>query len=526
MDHPLTGTVYLAAQGDNPFGSLIAIYIVIDDPASGVLVKLAGKVEPDPVSGQLRTLVAQNPQQPIEDIALHLSGGPRATFTTPPTCGTYATATELVPWTAPEGPTAHPSDSFQISAAAAGGPCAQSEAALPNAPVFEAGTQAPLAGMYSPFVLKLSRENGSQRLGALNVTLPPGLTGSLAGTAECPEAQIAAAIARSAPGQGALEQASPSCPADSQLGTATVGAGSGSPLYVQGRAYLAGPYKGAPLSMAIITPAIAGPFDLGVVVVRSALYVDETSAQITVRSDPIPTILHGVPLDVRSIAIAVSRDRFTLNPTSCEAEQVSAEAISTAGQVAPLSNRFQVGGCGGLGFSPKLALSLKGGTRRTKHPKLRSVLTYPTGSYANTAKVALILPKSEFIDPRRVGSTCIRPLFAEGRCPPSSVLGHAKAYSPLLAKPLTGKVYFRANGGARKLPDIVLDLHGQVHLVAVGYVDAVVKKGTEISRIRTTFAKVPDAPLSRVVIEPKAASRASCKTAKTSARAGAARRCG
>ena len=243
----------------------------------------------------------------------------------------------------------------------------------------------------------------------------------------CPDRR-GAARAR-APGQGALEQRRPSCPADSELGTVTVGAGSGTPLYVQGRAYLAGPYKGAPLSMAIITPAIAGPFDLGAVVVRSALYVDETTAQITVSSDPIPTILHGIPLDVRSIAIAVSRDRFTLNPTSCEAEQVGAEAISTTGAggaaVQPLPGRR----LRRPGLRPEAGAELQGRHPAHQAPKLHSVVTYPKGGeYANIAKAALILPTLGVHRPgRRVGNTCTRPLFAEGRCPTSSVLGHVKA---------------------------------------------------------------------------------------------------
>ncbi len=360
LDHPLPGSVYLARQQENPFNSLIALYIALDDPISGVVAKIAGKVEPDPITGQLVGSFKQNPQLPFEDFAFEFFGGPRATLTTPTTCGTYQTKATLSSWAQPD--VAIPQQSaFAINAAAAGGPCAQSEAQLPNAPAFEAGTQTPLAGTYSPFVMKLSRENGSQHFAALNLTLPKGVSAKFAGLSECSEAQIAAAAARSGLGQGAAEQASPSCPQSSQLGTVTVGAGSGAPFYASGHAYLAGPYKNAPFSVAVITPAVAGPFDLGTVVVRSALYVDEETAQGTIKTDPLPTSLHGIPLDIRSIAINVSRDQFTLNPTSCEAGAVSGEAISTTGQIAPLSNRFQVGGCRGLDFKPKLALTLKGG---------------------------------------------------------------------------------------------------------------------------------------------------------------------
>jgi hypothetical protein len=503
LDHPVTGSVYLARQGENPFNSLLALYIAVEDPLTGVVVKLAGKVEPDPQSGQLRATFPNNPQLPFDDLNVLFSGGPRASLTTPPTCGSYRTTAVLTPWSAPEGASAFPGDSFQIATGAAGGPCAGSEGQLPHRPNFEAGTTSQLAGSYSPFVFKLARENGSQRIAAIDTTLPKGLTGKLAGIPYCSEAQIAAASARSGLGQGAAERAAPSCPLASEVGLVNVGAGSGTPFYVQGHAYLAGPYKGAPLSLVIITPAVAGPFDLGAVVVRTALYVDQSSAQIHAVSDPLPAIIAGIPLDVRTIALNMNRPDFTLNPTNCDPMAVLGAATSTLGQIASLQSRFQVAACGALGFKPQLALSLKGGTRRTNHPKLKAVLTYPKGAYANIAKAAVTLPRTEFIDPDRVANPCTRPQFAEGKCPKDSILGTAKAFTPLLDQPLTGKVYFLANGGERELPDVVADLNGQVHFVLVGFVDAVVKKGTDISRIRNTFANVPDAPVSKFILELK-----------------------
>jgi hypothetical protein len=499
VDHPLPGSVYLAAQGDNPFGSLLALYVTVNDPLTGIVVKLAGKVEPDQTSGQLKATFKENPQLPFEDFKLNFFGGPRAALTTPPTCGTYTTETVMTPWSAPEGLAATPFDAFAVTEGANGGPCPASEAQMPNAPSFEAGTSAPLAGAYSPFVLKLSRENGSQRLAALNVTMPPGLSAKLAGVAECSEPQIAAALARKNPGEGALELAAPSCPKSSEIGFVNVGAGSGSPLYVQGHAYLAGPYKGAPLSLVIITPAVAGPFDLGVVVVRSALFVDESTAQVTVKSDPLPSILQGIPLDVRSVAVHVDRDQFTLNPTNCAAKEVKAQALSPLGASGPLGQHFQVAGCRGLEFTPKIALRFSGGTRRTNHPAFKATLTRAAGQ-ANFGKVSVTLPSTQFIDQNHVGNPCTRPRFAEEKCPPISELGTVTAYTPLLDKPLTGKVYFRANGGERPLPDVVADLHGQVHFVLVGFVDSLHKKGSEQSRVRTTFAQNPDAPVSKVVI--------------------------
>ena len=296
IDHPLPGAVYLAMPHENPFDSLLAIYIAVSDPQTGVVVKLAGQVEPDPVTGQLTTTVKESPQTPFEDFKLDFFEGARAPLRTPATCGTHTTATDLKPWTSPAfGPDATPSDSFQITTGAGGGSCPTTPSGEPNSPNFEAGTAAPIAAAFSPFSLHLARQDGSQEIKGINLDLPPGLTGKLAGLSYCPDGALASAASKS----GKAEQGSPSCPASSQLGTVTVGAGAGpAPFYAQGKAYLAGPYKGAPISMAILTPAVAGPFDLGTVVVRAALNVDPETARIHAVSDPIPTILQGIPLDV------------------------------------------------------------------------------------------------------------------------------------------------------------------------------------------------------------------------------------
>lgn len=487
LDHPILGSVYLAKQGDNPFNSLLALYIAVDDPLSGVIVKLAGKVEPDPVTGQLRTTFKDNPQLPFENLDFDFFGGPRAPLTTPPTCGKYTTTADLTPWSSPEGEDAHLSDSFQV-----GGSCPATEVQMPNKPVREAGTAAPLAGSYSPFVLKISRENGSQRMQAVNVVLPPGLVGKLAGVQECSEAQIAVATAHKNPGEGAMEQASPSCPAASEIGTVTAGAGSGTPLYVSGRAYLAGPYKGAPLSLAVITPAIAGPFDLGTIVVRAGLYVNPETAQITAKSDPIPTILQGIPLDVRSIAVDVSRPKFMLNPTSCDPMSIGGDVVSTLGQSAPLANRFQVGGCKGLDFAPKFSLRLKGGVKRGAYPALRAEFKAKPGE-ANSRKISVALPHSEFLAQNHIRTICTRVQFAAHSCPKGSIYGKVTAFTPLLDKPLRGHVYLRSS--SHPLPDLVLELNGQVDAVIVGRVDSV------NGGIRNTFAAAPDVPVSKVILE-------------------------
>jgi hypothetical protein len=494
LDHPLQGAVYLAKQGDNPFNSLLALYIAVNDPDTGIVVKLAGKVEPDPVTGQLKTTFKENPQLPFEDFDLDFFGGPRASLTTPPTCGKYTTTTDLTPWSAPEGADAFPSNSFDVNSGL-NGPCPANESQMPNGPGFEAGTATPLAGSYSPFVFKLARGNGSQRLAAIDAALPPGLTGRLAGVAQCSEAQIAAAAARKSPGEGAMERQSPSCPASSEVGTVTAGAGSGNPLYVGGHVYLAGPYKGAPLSFAFITPAIAGPFDLGTIVVRAAANIDPATAQISVESDPIPTILDGIPLDLRSIAVQVDRNRFTLNPTSCDPMAIGAAATSVLGQAVGLSNRFQVGGCKGLDYEPKLALRTFGPTKRGGHPRLRAVFSAKEGE-ANTQRLAVTLPRSEFLDQAHIRTVCTRVQFAAHACPAGSVYGAIKAFTPLLDFPLEGPVYLRSSN--HKLPDLLAVLKGPasqpIEVDLDGRVDSV------HGGIRNTFEAAPDAPVSKVIL--------------------------
>jgi hypothetical protein len=500
LAEPLIGHVYVAApecgagpctDADSVAGRLYGIYL--EAVGSGVIVKLRGRVMADPETGQLTATFLENPQLPFEEFRLKFYGGEGAVLANPQACGRYTTQTELTPWSAPATSAAAPPSGFDITSGAGGSTCAASEAAEPNAPSFEAGTETPLAGSYSPFVLRLRRADGTQRFKGLNLTLPPGLTGKIAGVPYCPEAAIAAAAGRS----GVAERQSPSCPSASQVGTVTVGAGPGPrPYYVTGRAYLAGPYKGAPLSLAIITPAVAGPFDLGTVVVRTALYVDPETARITARSDEIPHILAGTPLDVRSIAVSLDRSDFTLNPTSCEVMQVGGEAITLVGQVVQLHNRFQVGGCKGLDFKPRLKVRLKGATKRIGHPALRAVLTAKPGE-ANIGRAQVNLPHGEFLDQGNLNKTCTKPVLLAGNCPASSVYGHAKAWTLLLGEPLQGPVYL-VGGYGYKLPALVAELNGQIKVLLVGKVDSGKNKG-----IRSTFEAVPDAPVSRFVLEMK-----------------------
>jgi hypothetical protein len=492
-DEILGGSIFVAKQGDNPFGSLLSIYMVIKDPEVGVLVGAAGRVDPDPVTGQLTTTFDDLPQLPFSHFRFHFRGGDRAPLITPPTCGAYATRAELYPYADPEAAPLLRTAEFVIDGGANGAPCASGPGDLPNRPSFQAGTRGSAAGTYSPLVFRLERQDGSQRFRSVSATLAKGLVGKLAGIPFCSDAQIAAAAVRSALGGGAAELAAPSCPAASRVGSVTVGAGAGpKPYYVGGTAYLAGPYKGAPLSLEIITPAIAGPFDLGVVAVRTALHVDRETTQINAVSDPIPTILHGLPLAVRSIVVDADRPGFTLNPTSCEPSTITGTATSTEGGIASLSAYFQASNCAALGFKPALRLKLKGGTARGRNPQLDATLTYPKGAYANIARAQVSLPHSAFLDQSHIKTICTRVHFAADQCPKGAVYGKAIAVTPLLDEPLKGPVYLRSSDNP--LPDLVADLRGQIGVALVGRIDSV--RGG----IRTTFESVPDAPVSKFTL--------------------------
>lgn len=493
LDHPIKGAVYLADPYDNPFESLLAIYISVDDPDTGIAATIAGKVTSDPVTGQLTTTVEENPQLPLEDIKVKLFGGSGGSLRTPPTCGTFQTTSSLTPWSAPDsGPAAVPSDSWRIEQGPSGS-CANSDAGRSNSPSFDAGTVSPQAGKYSPFVLHLNRDDASQNFSAVTIKPPAGLVAKLAGVPACSDSALAAAATR--PGRD--EQANPSCPASSQVGSVVAGAGAGpAPYYTGGKVYMAGPYKGAPLSVAIVAPATAGPFDLGTVVVRTALQVDPKTTEITAVSDPIPSVLKGIPLDIRTVDFSLDRPQFSLNGTSCDPTAVTGQLFSTLGQVAALRSPFQLGECGGLPFKPNLGLRLKGGTKRGDNPKLIATLSAKAGE-ANIAATQVTLPRSAFLDQSHIRTVCTRVQFAADACPPGSVYGQAVATSPLLDYPLQGKVYLRSSDN--KLPDLVTDLRGPdyqpIRIELSGRTDSF------HGALRNTFDVVPDAPVSGFRLE-------------------------
>jgi hypothetical protein len=496
LAHKLEGSVYLAQQESNPFNSLLAIYVVVESKTDGVHVKLAGQVHADPVTGQLTTTFDGNrapvfagkpelegePQLPFSDLRLKFFGGPRAALMTPD-CGTYAASALLTPWSgtlavAPAVP------SFTISTNCGGG----------FAPSFLAGTVSNQAGGFSPLVTSISRTDQDQKLGQVSVKVPRGVLGMLSRVSLCGEAQA--------------EEGS--CPSASQIGHVTASAGAGpNPVFLPqaGRqedpVYLTGSYKGGAFGLAIVVHPEAGPFNLGPkpIVVRAGLYVDPHTAQVTVVTDALPTIVKGIPLDVRSATVTIDRagsmgvNQFIFNPTNCEPLSATGTIGSTQGASANVSSRFQAADCASLPFKPKFAVSTWGGTSKKLGASLDVKVTSGAGQ-ANIGKVHVTLPKQLPARLTTLQKACTEAAFAlnPATCPAASDVGFATAVSPVLSQPLRGPAYLVSHGGAA-FPDLVVVLQGQgadqgVRLDLVG--------NTNIKKSITTsaFNTVPDAPIS------------------------------
>lgn len=481
LEHALKGSVYLAqqgnagtAQGSNPFNSLLAIYVVAE--GSGVVVKLPGHVElGEPgVSnglepGQIRTTFDDNPQLPFSDFKLHFESGPRAPLANPPACGTYTPQATLSSWS---GQTAQSNRSFEISQGENGAPCPGSV----FAPSFTAGTSNNQAGAFSPFSVTFARTDQDEDLGGITVQTPPGLLGKIAGVPQCPEAQANAGT----------------CGPESLIGHTTVGAGPGSdPFYVGGSVYLTGPYRGAPFGLSIVVPVVAGPFNLGTEVVRAAIAVDPHTAQITVTSNPLPTIKQGIPFQVRTVNVTIDRSRFMFNPTSCVAQSVGATIASTAGASAEVASPFQAANCANLPFKPSFTASTQGKTSKAEGASLIVRVAQKPGE-ANIHKVDLTLPLMLPARLTTLQKACTEAQFNinPAGCPAASAIGTAKAVTPVLGVPLTGPAYLVSHGGAA-FPDVEFVLQGEgVEIVLDGGTD--IKKGITYSRFETA----PDAPIS------------------------------
>ncbi len=512
LGHALEGAVYLAPQEANPFGSLVAMYIVAEDPESGVLLKLPGEVSLNPVTGQIVSTFLNTPQAPAEEIELHFFGGERAPLATPQACGTYTTTTSITPWSAPQsGPPATPSSSFQITSGPNGSACPGQ--GLPFAPSATAGSTNTQAGGYTPFTTTISREDGNQHLQAVQLKMPPGFTGLLSGVELCPEPQADEGL----------------CGPKSLIGETTVSVGvGGDPFSVKGgRVYITGPFNGtgacavgssgcAPYGLSIVNPAKAGPYDLAntqnnhppcdCVLVRAKIEVNPITAALTVTTDSsgpyqIPTILEGIPLQIKHVNVLINRPSFSLNPTNCNQLEITAGLTSAEGANALLSIPFQATNCATLKFTPKIMVSTVGHASKLDGASLHFKISYPTGAVGTQSWISeakFDLPKQLPARLETLQRACLSTVFEtnRGNCPKASIIGQAIVHTQVLPVPLKGPVYF-VSYGSQKFPEAVIvlegygvtiDLHGETYI----------NKKTGVTS--ATFRNTPDVPFENIEV--------------------------
>jgi hypothetical protein len=497
---PLKGFVYLAGQNENPFGSLIALYVVAEDPVSGTLVKLAGETRLSP-SGQIVTTFRDNPQLAFEDAELHFFGGERGPLASPARCGPYMTSASFTPWSAEGGEAPHTATStFDVTSGPNGGPCTYPGQALPFSPSLTGGTTNINAGTFSPLTTTIGREDGQQDLQSVQIHMPPGLSGLLSNVKLCPEAQANAGT----------------CGPESLIGETTVSAGVGSdPVSVKGgRVYITEKYAGAPFGLSIVNPVKAGPFDLerdtsnpaqnpacDCVVVRARIEVDPHTAALTITTDPsgphaIPHLIDGVPVQIKKVNVLINRPEFTFNPTNCTPLSLTGTIAGDEGASAPVSVPLQATNCAVLKFAPKFSASTSGKTSKAKGASLHVKLSYPNapfGTEANIASVQVDLPKQLPSRLTTLQKACTAAQFAANPagCPAASIVGHAIVHTPLLPVALEGPAYFVSNGG-EAFPNLIMVLQGYgVTVDLIG--DTFINKAGITS---STFKSTPDVPFS------------------------------
>jgi hypothetical protein len=507
LPETLGGTVYVGAPlSNNPSsGNQFRIFIHVDSPKFGVNVRLLGNVFPDLDTGQLTAVVDDNPQAPFESFKVHIDGGPRGALTTPGTCGPNTTSATFTPWAANGNETR--TASFELDTAGYGGDCPKTLADRQLTPGYLAAPETDKAGAFTPFRVNLFRADGEQEIKRIDVDLPPGMVASLKGVEYCPQHNIDTAGALS----GTATTADPQCPGSSYVGAALIAAGSGpQPFKARGNVYLAGPYKGAPVSLVFITPALAGPYDLGTVVVRVALHIDPETAEVHAVSDRIPDVFGGVKLSIQGISVGLERPNFTLNPTTCrEPFPIRSRIFGGGGNPADAAQwqsvetqyPFRATNCKALRFKPKFFARIFGGknqTRRAQNPKFRAILDARDGD-ANLRRAAFILPRATILDQSHIKTICTRVQLAANQCPKNAIYGNARATSPLLDKPLKGPVYLTSS--SNELPDLLVDLKGQVPIRLRGVISS------ERGRLKTVFNGTPDVAVNKFILTMKGGNR-------------------
>ena len=503
FEDTVDGAVYLAEPDDpftpgggfeNPFDSLLALYLVAKAPERGVLVKVVGRLGADPGSGRLTASFDRLPQLPYSNLEMVFREGQRAPLVTPAGCASFATDVELIPWNDPNR-VLRSSTPLSVNKGLGAGDACPGSGPPPFAPQAIGGSLNVNAGSYSPYYLHLTRSDAEQEITSYSLTLPPGLLGNIASIPYCPEAAIEAARAKT----GKEEEGHPSCPAASEIGRTFSGYGVGPVLaYAPGKLYLAGPYRGSSFSVVAVNSARVGPFDLGTIIIRSAIEVDRRSARVSIDaagSDPIPHILQGIPIHLRDVRVHLDRPRFMLNPSTCEPLSQASTLTGSGSRLSDpgddstvvVPNRFQVFNCASLGFEPSFRIALRGGSRRGVYPSLRAVYR-PRRGDANVSSATVTLPPSLFLAQEHIDAVCTRPQSERDQCPPGSIYGRATAVTPLLSKPLKGPVYLRASDNP--LPDLVVALRGNgIAIDLVGRIDS--RRGS----IRARFEGLPDGPV-------------------------------
>jgi hypothetical protein len=477
-DKQFEGNVYLL-RSDPP-----ELKLLVAASADGVNLKLVGTVHLNEETGRLETRFEGTPQLPFTLFKLSFSGGAQAALDTPTQCGSYMTNADFTPWSSPFGADFLTTAGFSLSEGPGGGPCPSNP--LPFAPSMIAGSTSDQAGGFTNFSLLLQRGDGQQRIEKLQFKEPAGAAGLISSVPLCPEPRAA---------QG-------TCSVASHIGHAVVTSGPGPyPLVIpqpgepEAPIYLTGPYKGAPFGLSIVTPVIAGPFDLGTIVTRAKIEVDPRTAQITITTDALPQIVHGVPTDLRSVNSIIDRPGFLFNPTNCNPAQFTGTATSAGGAAsAPLASHFGVGSCQSLRFKPKFSGSVSGRNSKAGGASLDVKVAYPSevqGSEADIARVKVDLPKQLPSRLTTLQKACTAAQFDANPagCPAASVVGHAVVHTSVLPVPLEGPAYFVSNGG-EAFPNLIMVLQGDgVTVDLVG--DTFISKAGITS---STFQSVPDVP--------------------------------
>ena len=480
LTEPLEGQVFLGTPNCDPCsnadasdGNMYRLFLQFE--GAGVVVKLEGHIYANTSTGQLTTTFKDTPQLPVSNVQLHFNSGLRASLATPQSCGTFTSTADMTPYSSPITPDATPASQFSVDWDGNGGAC---PGVWPFKPSFSAGTSNPNAGQLSPLTVTFNREDREQDFSQIKVITPPGLLGSLTGVPLCGEPQADLGT----------------CSASSQIGEMTVAAGPGShPFYQKGQVYLTGPYKGAPFGLSIVTPTHAGPFNLGNVVVRARINVDPETTALTVTTDPLPQILDGIPLRLRTTNVTINRPGFIFNPTDCAQLHITATISGSQGTQTEDSAPFAVSGCAGLPFGPKFSVATSGKTSKANGASLDAKLVFPSGPQSNIARVKVELPKQLPSRLTTLQKACPDSVFAANPagCPAASVIGAVQTHTPILPVKLVGPVYFVSHGGAA-FPNLVAVLQGygvRVNLVGETFIS---KAGITSS----TFTNVPDVPVS------------------------------